>query len=65
MSDILKEHREIKHEEARKKVWIDVCAAVSGAFNCKESKVAIRWADESLKAFDERFNNQTKQQNNG
>ena len=65
MSDILKEHREIKHQEARKKIWTNVCAEVAGAFNCKKVEVAIDWADKALEAFDERFNNQKKQQNNG
>ena len=65
MSDIFQEHRELKHEEARKKVWANVCAEVAGAYNCKTVEVAINWADKALKAFDERFNNQENKQNNG
>lgn len=44
------------NEEMRAKVWSDACCYVASAFNCKEPKSAISWADSILSAFDERFN---------
>ena len=55
MADIFQDHRQLKHEEMRKKLWADVCASVAGAFNCKRVDVAIDRADGALEAFDKRF----------
>ena len=42
-------------EKQRRECWLQAWASVAGSPFCKETKAATRWADEALKAFDERF----------
>ena len=39
----------------REKVWHTAFNHVAAAVTCTSSETAIRWADDCLKAFDERF----------
>lgn len=45
----------VDYEQRRMDVWIQVCTAVCGAWNCKEPSAGVRWADAVLEAFDQRF----------
>lgn len=40
----------------RQRFWMDVYIAYAGAANAINMKAGAEWADEALKAFDERFN---------
>lgn len=51
---------EIIFEKQRRQCWIDAYCAVASAWNSESSEVAVKWADKSLKAFDERFNKEKK-----
>jgi len=44
-----------EHEVKRKEIWIGAWIGVANAVNCRYSSSATKWADEALKAFDERF----------
>lgn len=39
----------------RKQVWLTAWCAVATADNCSDIDAPQRWADQCLKAFDERF----------
>lgn len=43
------------HEEQRKQLWIKAWCATANTNDCKYTSTATRYADEALKAFDERF----------
>jgi hypothetical protein len=43
------------HDALRKQLWIQAFTAVAGTINCLSEDVAIRYADNALKAFDEAF----------
>lgn len=47
---------ELFKEKERKDCWVKAWCSVASAFNCKEPKDATKWANEALKAFDEKFN---------
>ena len=44
-----------KHLNKRKDLWIKAWCATANANDCKHTYTATRYADEALKAFDERF----------
>ena len=46
---------ELIHEKQRRECWTAAYAAVASAYNCPTHEVALKWADNALKAFDERF----------
>jgi hypothetical protein len=50
MSNTIKEH-----DEKRKDLWIKAWCATANANDCKHTSTATRYADEALKAFDDRF----------
>lgn len=39
----------------REFVWLQAWSSVANAINCTDSSLATKWADDCLKAFDERF----------
>lgn len=39
----------------RKELWVDTCAAVSGALDCKNALTGPNWADVALARFDKAF----------
>lgn len=43
------------HEQQRQQLWCEVWVAVAQASNSTRKDVCTDWADEALKAFDERF----------
>lgn len=54
MSNLIKEHN-----DKRKDLWIKAWCATANANDCKHTHTATRYADEALKAFDERFQKPT------
>lgn len=44
-----------QHENHRKQLWADAWTSCATASNCTKHSVCTTWADEALKAFDERF----------
>ena len=44
-----------KHLNKRKDLWIKAWCATANANDCKHTHTATKYADEALKAFDERF----------
>ncbi len=48
------------YNEQRKQLWIKAWCATANANDCKEPNTATRYADEALKAFDERFSQSKK-----
>lgn len=45
-----------EHELMRRELWIKIATAVAGCDTCKTIEAPARWADITLKAFDEKFN---------
>lgn len=45
----------LSHEEQRKYLWVNAWISTANSPDCKKSNIATKWADEALKAFDERF----------
>lgn len=45
----------ISHTEQRKNLWSNAWVHTASASDCKSYQTASKWADEALKAFDERF----------
>lgn len=46
-------------EIERKAIWFAAWKTVAGAFNCKTSEVAAKWADDCLRDYDAKFNSRT------
>lgn len=47
-------------EKQRRECWLKAWAATASAISCPKYETATKWADEALKAFDERFVNPKK-----
>lgn len=45
----------LSHEEQRRQLWANAWVYTASAANCNTYRAATEWADEALKAFDERF----------
>jgi hypothetical protein len=45
----------LSHKEQRKNLWANAWVHTASASDCKSYNTATKWADEALKAFDERF----------
>lgn len=45
----------LSHNEQRKQLWSNAWCATANANDCKRPSTATMYADEALKAFDERF----------
>lgn len=46
---------EEEHELTRKNLWISVYSSYVGCMNSTNTKGGIEWADNALKAYDDRF----------
>lgn len=45
----------LSHKEQRKNLWANAWVHTASASDCKNCNTATQWADEALKAFDDRF----------
>jgi hypothetical protein len=45
----------LSHKEQRINLWANAWVHTASASDCKSFNTATKWADEALKAFDERF----------
>lgn len=50
----LKAIEDKRTREQRRKLWCDVLTSTASSTSCQALRVAVNWADKSVKAFDDR-----------